>query len=82
MGAALPIPTMPAVPVPAPSPTPALARIVPLSPPVTPTVPTSGAIISDRLARSGDILDKWKDSGRPLNTTEAPRPTGSGAAPR
>lgn len=74
--AALPTPV---IPTPAATPPAATARVAPTSPP---TAPTSGTIISDRLARSGEILDKWKDSGRPLTPAEAPRPTGSGAAPR
>jgi len=72
---------LPAMPVPMPTPPSAVARAAtPL--PSTPPAPSSGAIISDRLARSGEILDKWKDSGRPLTPAEGPRPIISGAAPR
>ncbi len=41
----------------------------------------SGTVISDRLARSGEILDKWKDSGRPIERPDGPRPSLAGAAP-
>ena len=72
---------LPAMPVPMPTPPSAVARAAtPL--PSTPPAPSSGAIISDRLARSGVVVDKWKDSGRPLTPAEGPRPIISGAAPR
>ncbi|QXT37366.1 cell wall hydrolase [Sphingomonas sanguinis] len=47
----------------------------------TPTpAPPRETGISDQLATSGQILDKWKDSGRLIERPDAPRPNASGAA--
>lgn len=42
--------------------------------------PTGVTGITETLARSGEILDKWKDSGRPIERPDRPRPEEPGAA--
>lgn len=59
--------------------TPAPARPAPTREAPTPAPPRETGI-SDRLANSGQILDKWKDSGRPIERPGTPRPNGPGAA--
>jgi len=73
---ALPVPPPPAA---AASPLPSLAPRDTRNAP--PPVSASGTVISERLARSGEILDKWKDSGRPIERPDGPRPATPGAAP-
>lgn len=46
----------------------------------TPAAPPA-PVVSDRLAGSGEVLDKWKDSGRMIVRPEAPRPVSPGTAP-
>ncbi|WP_230481214.1 cell wall hydrolase [Sphingomonas sp. Leaf21] len=46
----------------------------PAAAPVTP-------VLSERLSRSGDILDKWKDSGRMIERPEGSRQATPGATP-
>jgi hypothetical protein len=73
--------TLPAPPLPGATPgaTPAAARPAPIRETPTPTPPRETGI-SDRLATSGRILDKWKDSGRPIERPDAPRPNNPDAA--
>jgi hypothetical protein len=69
------------LPIPAPGATPLLVSTQPVPRQLlaTPT-PVTAPAISDRLARSGEILDKWKDSGRPIVHLGDPRPAETGAA--
>ncbi|WP_294275421.1 cell wall hydrolase [uncultured Sphingomonas sp.] len=68
--------SLPAPPLPGATPAP----VRPVHPQEMPTpAPPRDTGISDRLATSGQILDKWKDSGRPIERPDAPRPNGSGA---
>ncbi|WP_294304670.1 cell wall hydrolase [uncultured Sphingomonas sp.] len=69
--------TLPALPLPGATPVP--ARSAPTRETPTPAPPRETGI-SDRLATSGQILDKWKDSGRPIERPDIPRPSASGAA--
>ncbi|WP_294242571.1 cell wall hydrolase [uncultured Sphingomonas sp.] len=69
--------TLPAPPLPGATPVP--ARPAPTRETPTPAPPRETGI-SDRLATSGQILDKWKDSGRPIERPDIPRPSASGAA--
>jgi hypothetical protein len=73
-----PVPAgLPVPPLPGATPAPA-AAVLPRETP-TPTPPRETGI-SDRLATSGRILDKWKDSGRPIERPDAPRPNDPDAA--
>ncbi len=69
--------TLPALPLPDATPVPARPAATRETP--TPAPPRETGI-SDRLAMSGQILDKWKDSGRPIERPDIPRPSASGAA--
>ncbi|MBB4608129.1 cell wall hydrolase [Sphingomonas yabuuchiae] len=62
--------TLPAPPLPGATPAPARPAITRETP--TPAPPRETGI-SDRLATSGQILDKWKDSGRPIERPDTPR---------
>ncbi|WP_322965680.1 cell wall hydrolase [Sphingomonas fuzhouensis] len=75
---------LPPVPASLPVPPPPGATPVPARPAPTretpPPVPPRDTGISDRLATSGQILDKWKDSGRPIERPDTPRPNSPSAA--
>lgn len=72
----LPIPAQPGA-IPAASPPPPIRRTDQTTMPAAPAGTTG---ITEKLARSGDILDKWKDSGRLIERPEGPRPVDPGAA--
>ncbi|MEG3091210.1 cell wall hydrolase [Sphingomonas sp. PB1R3] len=72
----LPVPPLPGQ-APAASPSPTARRAAQMTTPVAPTGTTG---ITEKLAQSGQILDKWKDSGRPIDRPTGPRPIDPGAA--
>lgn len=60
MSTTLPVPPIPAAVAPTPA-------VMPRSPQKTmPVAPTGTTGITEKLIQSGEILDKWKDSGRPI----------------
>lgn len=72
----LPVPPLPSQ-GPAASPSPSARRAAPAT---TPAAPTGIKGVTEKLAQSGQILDKWKDSGRPIDRSAGPRPVDPGAA--
>ncbi|WP_336867106.1 cell wall hydrolase [Sphingomonas sanguinis] len=69
----LPVPPLPGTVA---APTPASAPRMPQK--TMPAAPTGTTGMTEKLIQSGDILDKWKDSGRPIDRPGEPRPVSPG----
>ncbi|KTW15210.1 cell wall hydrolase, partial [Sphingomonas sanguinis] len=75
ISATLPVPPLPGAVA---APTPASASRMPQK--TMPAAPTGTTGMTEKLIQSGDILDKWKDSGRPIDRPGEPRPVSPGTA--